>query len=626
MHCLYSEDITANLIRAVALQMEGAAGPSGIDARVWKRMCTSFKSASVNLCNSLALVAKRLCSEYVDPQGIAALLACRLIALDKRPGVRPIGVCETARRIIAKAILKIIKVDIQNTAGSIQLCAGQIGGAEAAIQAVRELFQSDETEAVLLVDAQNAFNSLNRQLALRNVPSLCPLLAAILINTYRDPANLYIDNSVLLSQEGITQGHPLAMPMYAVAILPLIKQLTTDVKQAWYADDATAIGTLESLRRWWDELVSLGRAFGYFVNPAKTWLVTRDTHQSPATSIFQNTGVNITVEGKPHLGGALGSTQFIETFVLQKVHIWKQELNQLVVCASTQPHAAFAAFTHGVTSKWLYTMRTIPNISHLLQPLEDIIRQKLIPALTGLPPPNNKERDLLSLPTHLGGMGLLNPTSISQQEYNSSQEVTAPLVNCLINQLPEYTAEISIQQHLRKRDIHRRKRQITTNAAADLRANLPPHLKFAMDLAQEKGASSWLNAVPIKEYGFLLHKGAFRDAIALRYGRLPQHLPASCPCGKPFSVEHALSCPKGGFPTLRHNEIRDLTANLLSEVCHNVSTEPHLQPVTGESLAFATSNAQDGARLDIAANGFWGGRFERTFFDVKVFNPFAPSN
>ena len=66
--------------------------------------------------------------------------------------------------------------------------------------------------------------------------------------------------------------------------------------------------------------------------------------------------------------------------------------------------------------------------------------------------------------------------------------------------------------------------------------------------------------------------------------------------------------------------------NLLSEVCHNVSTEPHLQPVTGESLAFATSNAQDGARLDIAANGFWGGRFERTFFDVKVFNPFAPSN
>ena len=59
-----------------------------------------------------------------------------------------------------------------------------------------------------------------------------------------------------------------------------------------------------------------------------------------------------------------------------------------------------------------------------------------------------------------------------------------------------------------------------------------------------------------------------------------------------------------------HNEIRDFTANIMSEVCHNVSIEPHLQPVTGESLSFATSNSQDGARLDIAANSFWGGRLK----------------
>ena len=51
-----------------------------------------------------------------------------------------------------------------------------------------------------------------------------------------------------------------------------------------------------------------------------------------------------------------------------------------------------------------------------------------------------------------------------------------------------------------------------------------------------------------------------------------------------------------------------------------------MQPITGESLTGASSNVQDGARLDIAANGFWGGRFERTYFDVRVFNPHAPSN
>jgi hypothetical protein len=97
-----------------------------------------------------------------------------------------------------------------------------------------------------------------------------------------------------------------------------------------------------------------------------------------------------------------------------------------------------------------------------------------------------------------------------------------------------------------------------------------------MDLAQEKGASSWLSALPREEFGFTLHKGAFRDALALRYGWPPSNTPTSCACGASFTVEHALSCPKGGFPIIRHNEVRDLTANLMSEVCHDVRIEPDL--------------------------------------------------
>ena len=64
----------------------------------------------------------------------------------------------------------------------------------------------------------------------------------------------------------------------------------------------------------------------------------------------------------------------------------------------------------------------------------------------------------------------------------------------------------------------------------------------------------------------------------------------------------------------------------MTEVCHDVCVEPTLQPITGEVLSNATAISDDGARLDIAANGFWGGRSERAFFDVRVFNPHAPSN
>ena len=147
-----------------------------------------------------------------------------------------------------------------------------------------------------------------------------------------------------------------------------------------------------------------------------------------------------------------------------------------------------------------------------------------------------------------------------------------------------------------------------------------------MDLAQEKGASTWLTALPIEEYGFSLHKGAFLDAVALRYGWEPSKTPSSCACGEKFTIEHAMSCPKGGFPSIRHNEVHDLTATLLTEVCHDVCVEPDLQPLTGEQMNNATAITDAGARLDIAANGFWGGRFERTFIDVRVFNPHAQSN
>ena len=148
--------------------------------------------------------------------------------------------------------------------------------------------------------------------------------------------------------------------------------------------------------------------------------------------------------------------------------------------------------------------------------------------------------------------------------------------------------------------------------------------KRAMILSQEKGASHWFTVLPMTEHGFSLHKGAFRDGLCLRYGWKPERMPIACMCGKQFNVKHALSCNRGGFPIIRHNELRNITADMLAKVCHNVSVEPHLQPLNGEEMTHTIR--EDNARLDMKANWFWGDNFHTTFFDVQVFNPHAPSN
>ena len=82
------ECIDADLIRHAAKQTKGSAGPSGLNAHAWRRMCCSFKEASDGLCHSLTLLARRLCTQFIHPSILAPLLACRLVALDKNPGVQ----------------------------------------------------------------------------------------------------------------------------------------------------------------------------------------------------------------------------------------------------------------------------------------------------------------------------------------------------------------------------------------------------------------------------------------------------------------------------------------------------------------------------------------------------------
>ena len=136
----------------------------------------------------------------------------------------------------------------------------------------------------------------------------------------------------------------------------------------------------------------------------------------------------------------------MQAFVTDKVQQWAGELEQLATIARSQPHAVHAAFTHGITSKWTYLTRTMPGIGPNLLPLELIIRSKLIPALTGRPPPNELERDLLALPARLGGIALANPIQATDTEFLSSTRITEALKEAILQQDFQYTDEVIAHQ------------------------------------------------------------------------------------------------------------------------------------------------------------------------------------
>lgn len=130
------------------------------------------------------------------------------------------------RRIITKCVTRVTKQDIIEASGPLQVRAGLKSGAEAAIYAMHGIFDADDADAVLLIDASNAFNSLNRASALHNVAVLCPTLATYAPNTFRASARHFVTGGKKLkSTEGTTQGDPLAKIFYTISLQPLITHL-----------------------------------------------------------------------------------------------------------------------------------------------------------------------------------------------------------------------------------------------------------------------------------------------------------------------------------------------------------------------------------------------------------------
>ena len=168
------------------------------------------------------------------------------------------------------------------------------------------------------------------------------------------------------------------------------------------------------------------------------------------------------------------------------------------------------------------------------------------------------------------------------------------------------------------------KKTFSKEKIAHVDSIIPADLSSFINQACDKGASSWLNAIPIEQQGLDLNKEEFRNATRLHYNLPLKGLPSFCTCGDNFTVNHALSCKKGSFVSKRHDNVRDLFTSLLNRVCHNVQAEPHLIPLTDEQFHLKSANTSEEARLDLKASGFWR-HGQTAFFDVRITHVYSIS-
>ena len=528
--------ITDELVRKLAARIKGAQGGSGMKNDLLRSLCRCGGPEGDSMRRAVASLAVLIATVELPKECLAPLTMSRLVALPKEgDAIRPIGIGEALRRLLGKIIMAAVKTDVLEVCGAAQLAGGLSSGCEAAAQALQSIWDGDESEVMLLVDASNAFNRMNRAEALHTVWRECPALGPTLQNLYGHDSELLLeDGSAILSREGTTQGCPLGMAMFAIASMPLI-QLAGRIKgarQCWYADDSAGIGSVSGVHEWLTCLREHGPKYGYNINLAKTVAVVKPAARKEFERQFAdeiNTGLLRVVDGSgstpdcPHpigqryLGVGVGSGAFRRHFIEGKVNQFVKDVENVSKFALDYPHEAHAIFVKSLLPKWLYVMQTTRTEPEAYLPLRDAVSNTLLPALH----PNATSSDAKSraaLPIEHGGLSLIDPVERAKLENEASLLRDKSLVEAILHQNPKY------QQDLHSiRCASEKAREVRATAykkqANDLMAGVSKEDRRAWRSLQEAratGACSWLSATPICSLGFAMHPQEFRDLTALR--------------------------------------------------------------------------------------------------------------
>ena len=324
---------------------------------------------------------------------------------------------------------------------------------------------------------------------------------------------------------------------------------------------------MQEIKNLWDEICKHGPPLGCNPNVKKSCLIVKEGMKDPAMDIFKDTGITITPEGQKHLIAVIGSPEFNRTFTKNLVDKWVLEFQELSKIAKTEPHGAYSNFVFSFKMKWNYYMRIIPNLSDHRQPFEDIISNDFVPSLFGSKV-QDLVRRLIALPPKLGGTGITNPIEIANNEYKNSIRLTQDLTKMIINQERFRSIDENEMNEIKKSvaEVREMKQKEQLKSILDS-GDLTKMERKMIEICQEPGGSNWLTVLPLREAGFSLNKQEFRDTLAIQCNISIKRLPETCACGSEFTCDHAMICKKGEFIFLQHNDLRDITCELLPEVC-----------------------------------------------------------
>ena len=170
-------NITDDVVAAVAGRLSGGASPGGTDLVSLQHWLLRFGAASRELRLIVAEFGEWICNGRPLWAAYCAMMSGGLIALEKCPGIRPVGIGETWRRLLEKCLLRVTGQEAKAACGTEQLAGGLEAGIEGAIHSMRLLWEQHSQEeewGFLLIDTRNAFNEENRTIMIWDVQHACP--------------------------------------------------------------------------------------------------------------------------------------------------------------------------------------------------------------------------------------------------------------------------------------------------------------------------------------------------------------------------------------------------------------------------------------------------------------------